>query len=282
MCACHAYDPGSNPGGRVFYIHPSLGACHVSLWKAPAFTPPGAGIPMSTTEKRANVFTEEGRILQVEYAIKNVANAGTIAGLVCTDGVLVIGIKKGSSTGGHEKIYKVCSNIYCAVSGLFSDCIRVVKQARLKAHDVLEELGVVYPVSTLARIIGEMKQRLTQIGGTRPFGVAMLYIGEEDGKYVMFSTDPSGTVGEWKGKCYGENEDAINTAMKKEFADKTLCLDEATTKMFSILASARELGEKEADIVEVLHFKGAFSTYVGTEHISAILREIQDTQGKTR
>lgn len=237
---------------------------------------------MSTTEKRANVFTEEGRILQVEYAIKNVANAGTIAGLVCTDGVLVIGIKKGSPTGGHEKIYKVCNGIYCAVSGLFSDCIRVVKQTRLKAHDVLEELGVAYPVSTLARSIGEMKQRLTQMGGTRPFGVAMLYIGEEDGKYVIFSTDPSGTVGEWKGKCYGENEDAINTAMKKEFADNMPCLDEATTKMFSILASVREFGEKEAGIVEVLHFKGASSAYINTEHIRSILAEIQKTQGKIK
>lgn len=237
---------------------------------------------MSTTEKRANVFTEEGRILQVEYAIKNVANAGTIAGLVCTDGVLVVGIKKGSSTGGHEKIYKVCSSVYCAVSGLFSDCIRVVKHARLKAHDVLEELGVAYPVSTLARSIGEMKQRLTQMGGTRPFGVAMLYIGEEDGRYVMFSTDPSGTVGEWRGKCYGEHEDAINTAMKKEFSDRTLCLDEATSKMFSILASVREFGEKEADIVEVLHYKGASACYLDTDHVRAILAEIQKTQCKAK
>lgn len=237
---------------------------------------------MSTTEKRANVFTEEGRILQVEYAIKNVANAGTIVGLVCTDGVLVIGIKKGSTTGGHEKIYKVCSGIYCAVSGLFSDCIRVVKHARLKAHNVLEELGIVYPVSTLARSIGEMKQRLTQIGGTRPFGVAMLYIGEEDGRYVMFSTDPSGTVGEWKGKCYGENEDSINTAMKKEFSNGSLCLDEATAKMFSILASVREFGEKEADVVEVLHFKRNSTGYLDTEHIRAILAEIQKKQCKAK
>lgn len=39
-----------------------------------------------------NAFNEEGRILQVEYAIKNVSNAGTTLGLVCKDGIFLLGI----------------------------------------------------------------------------------------------------------------------------------------------------------------------------------------------
>jgi 20S proteasome subunit alpha 3 len=257
MYACHAYDPGSIPGEGAFATLFATSRAHMS------------------TEYKSNVFNDEGRILQVEYALKSVSNAGTIIAVVCTDGILLVGIKKGSPSTIHEKIYKLADGVYCAVSGLFSDCVRVVKLARRKAHDFYEEFEVPCPVSTLARNIGEMKQRLTQMGGTRPFGVAMFYVGIEDGKYVVFSTDPSGTVSEWKGKCYGENEDAINSSMKKEFADKEFDLEETTRKVFHMLATVREFGEKEAETAEVLHFKDTEAKFVPTESLRDMLGSIE-------
>lgn len=268
MYACHAYDPGSIPGEGVFASFFLARTAHMS------------------TEQKSNVFNDEGRILQVEYALKSVSNAGTIVAVVCTDGVLLVGIKKGSASTEHEKIYKLADGVYCAVSGLFSDCVRVVKLARRKAHEFYEEFEVPCPVSTLARNIGEMKQRLTQMGGTRPFGVSMFYVGVEDGKYAVFSTDPSGTVSGWKAKCYGENEDAINSSMKKEFADKEFDLDEATRKIFHVLASVREFGEKEAETAEVLHFKGTEASFVPIDTLrstlGAIEVEIRDKALKTK
>lgn len=164
--------------------------------------------------------------------------------------------------------------MYCAVSGLFSDCIRVLGYARLKAHSVFEDLGVDCPTSTLARNIGEMKQRLTQFGSSRPFGASVLYVGIEDNEYRMFSTDPSGTVNRWIGKCYGESEDSINSMMKKEFSNGLCTFEETKKKIFQILSSSKEFGEKEAETVELLHFKKEGSVYSSLDEIKLALKNI--------
>lgn len=183
--------------------------------------------------------------------------------------------EKRKAVRGPRKIYRISHNVYCAVSGLFSDALRIINISRLKCQEVLEEFDVECSVETLAKRIGEVKQSLTQSGGLRPFGVSLIYGGVKNGEYMLFSTDPSGAVNRWKCICYGENEDAINSAMRTEMCDKEFNLEQATRKIFEVLASVREFGEKEASIIEVLHFKESEKSYLKTEHVSAIISEIQ-------
>ncbi|KCZ76318.1 hypothetical protein H311_02690, partial [Anncaliia algerae PRA109] len=116
---------------------------------------------MENDYKKANIFTEEGRILQVEYAIKNVSNAGTIISVICTDGVLLLGLKKGTPSLYREKIYPLSDDIYCAVSGSFADCLKLVGFARLKSQEITDEFGISCPIETISKKIGELKQSMT-------------------------------------------------------------------------------------------------------------------------
>ena len=229
---------------------------------------------MANSSVRSNVFSEEGRIPQVEYAIKNVANAGTIIGSLCSDGVLLLGIKRGIASSNKEKIYELDSNIYCAIAGIFSDSLKLINFARNKAQSVLEEYDVLCPINTIVDSVGALKHNLTQRGGMRPFGVSMLYCGFKDEKSVLYSTDPSGTCLTWKAKCFGEKEDAINNGLK-DVVNENLNLEETTRKIFGLLATVKEFGESDAEKIELLHLSRNKASFIDKEKISELIRIVQ-------
>ncbi|KAG0434764.1 putative proteasome subunit alpha type-3 [Dictyocoela muelleri] len=211
---------------------------------------------MDATPK-TNTFNSEGRILQTEYAIKNVSKGGTMVALLCTDGILLFGISS------SEKIYKIDSHIYALTCGLFSDSLQLINYARIKSQEYFEKYEQKIKTKALCRKIGQLKQRFTQIN-SRPFAVAILYAGYDD-KYVLYSTDPSGTVTSWKAKCYGENQDKIYTSLKNEFNECSL--QEATFLLFEILKKNVEIVDDNFDKYEVLWFKKDGSRFLTSNEI---------------
>lgn len=222
---------------------------------------------------RANIFTDEGRILQVEYAIKNVSNAGTTVGIICTDGILLFGLKKGTPSLYREKIYPISDEIYAAVSGSFGDSLRLISFARVRAHEIAEEYDIPCPIETLPKKVSELKQSVTQIGGKRPFGVAILYAGfsEISNSYVIYSTDPSGTIIPCKAIAFGENKEVIDNSLKNVFGDEMFSMQESTVKLIQIISNTTELTPRIADSVELLHFTTGKKRFLKKDEIIEII-----------
>ncbi|AFN83071.1 26S proteasome alpha-type subunit C9 [Encephalitozoon romaleae SJ-2008] len=229
---------------------------------------------MEDNKLKSNTFTDEGRLPQVEFAIKNVSKAGTIIGYVCVDGIVLIGINKEPTNGPMEKIYQLSDNIYCALCGLFGDAMRIKRYARVKAQEALEKFGVECPLTTLCKAIGQKKQAFTQYAGTRPFGASFLYAGVMGGEYALFSTDPSGTLNRWRGMCYGENEEAINGGLKNDMPEEEMEMKMATIEILKLLGKIRELGPKEADRMEILHFSKESKVFLPRDQILEFLEEV--------
>lgn len=228
---------------------------------------------MESSKPKANIFTDEGRLPQVEFAIKNVSKAGTIIGYVCVDGVVLVGINKEPTNGRAEKIYQLSENVYCALCGLFGDAMRLKRLAQIKGQEILERFGVECPLMTICKTIGQRKQSFTQFAGTRPFGTSFLYSGIMDGKYALLSTDPSGALNQWRGMCYGENEDAINSAMKNDFS-ADLSMEQATSEVLRTLGKTQESGPKEAERIEIFHFSRECKRFLLRDEIAKILKDV--------
>lgn len=45
-------------------------------------------------DSRTTIFSPEGRLYQVEYAMEAISNAGAVIGVVAKDGVVLVGEKK--------------------------------------------------------------------------------------------------------------------------------------------------------------------------------------------
>ncbi|KAI5184968.1 20S proteasome subunit alpha 3 [Nematocida homosporus] len=196
---------------------------------------------MDETDALTNTFSEEGRIHQVEYAIKSISSAGASLGLCFKNGVVLLGKNTETNTTliPDEKIYNINDNVYAVVGGLYADSNVLVNYARLKAQEFLEEYDQPMSPWMVAKTIARIQQDFTQKGGMRPFGVALLIAGYDTVRgYRLFSTDPSGTPVEWTAHAFGEGEKTIVAAL--DTPDLSAPMDAAIARAFKALSSASE------------------------------------------
>ncbi|KAI4291962.1 20S proteasome subunit alpha 3 [Pancytospora philotis] len=225
---------------------------------------------MSEHETKSNSFTDDGRLQQVEYAIKGVSEAGTTVGLVCTDGVVLVGINP-APTQLREKIYRLNSSTYCLVAGIFSDSMRLVKYARLASAKVKDKICADPRTSVVCELVAREKQLYTQRAGARPFGVSFLYCGHEDDEYALYSTDPSGSINRWRAWAFGTHEDVINGTLRNELPPQPLPLEQGVAALFKILTKARENPPDLAQRMEILLYQRDSARFMSTGDIEALI-----------
>lgn len=220
---------------------------------------------------KTNTYNEEGRILQIEYAIKNVSQAGTMLGYVCTDGVLLIGFKKSINIHNLEKLYKISDNIYACIAGIYADALQLIAYLRLKSEEFKFDFDMEISVHGLANELGMLKQSFTMSKGTRPFGVCVLLVGLEDDNYVLYSVLPSGSVMKWTAICYGEDEAVINSNLINNLGTEKYTVEEATREVINILKKHKEIKDDKMDLIEVLQFKKDSKKFLTSEQIKSYL-----------
>ncbi|CAL8074416.1 unnamed protein product [Calicophoron daubneyi] len=174
-------------------------------------------------DTRTTIFSPEGRLYQVEYAMEAVSHAGTCLGIVATDGIVLAAERRFISnlldeTAFSEKIYKITDDIACAVAGITADATVLINEMRLIAQRYLLSYQEPMPVEQLVCHICDLQHGYTMYGGRRPFGVSMLFIGwDERLGYQLFQTDPSGNYLSWKAACIGSNSAAACSILEQEY-----------------------------------------------------------------
>ena len=169
---------------------------------------------MEDRASKSNVFNEQGRILQTENAIRNVANAGTSMAILCTDGILMLGHNQTKDGTALEKIVKIDRHIFAIFSGIYADALQLIKLMRTEAMNHLMHFNTSIPISKLAMNISARLQYFTQTGGQRPFGCSFLLCTFEDGEFQIFSIDPSGNFNRWEKKSLGKHDEKFNSTFR--------------------------------------------------------------------
>ncbi|MEW5319139.1 MAG: hypothetical protein WDW38_010309 [Sanguina aurantia] len=179
-------------------------------------------------DSRTTIFSPEGRLYQVEYAMEAISNAGAAIGMLAKDGVVLIAEKKiiskllDTKAVGvrREKMYKLDDHISCAVAGITADANILVNSCRLAAQRYTFAYQEPIPVEQLVKAVCDTKQGYTQFGGQRPFGVSILFAGwDEQCGYQLYQSDPSGNYGGWKAVAIGASCHAAQNLLKAEYKD---------------------------------------------------------------
>lgn len=199
-------------------------------------------------DTRTTIFSPEGRLYQVEYAMEAISNAGASIGILATDGVVLVAEKKITSklldTNAvgvrREKMYKLDDHIACAVAGITADANILVNTCRLAAQRYYFAYQEPIPTEQLVRAVCDTKQGYTQFGGQRPFGVSILYAGwDEHYGFQLYQSDPSGNYGGWKAVAIGAGHAAAQNLLKSDYKED-ITLSEAIPMIIRILSKSMD------------------------------------------
>ncbi|ELY43919.1 archaeal proteasome endopeptidase complex subunit alpha, partial [Natronorubrum bangense] len=129
-------------------------------------------------DRGITIFSPDGRLYQVEYAREAVKRGTASIGVRTADGVVLAVDKRVPSElledSSVEKIHKADNHIGIASAGHVADARQLIDFARRQTQVNQLRYGEPIGVETLTKEVTDHIQQYTQVGGARPFGVALI------------------------------------------------------------------------------------------------------------
>ena len=190
-------------------------------------------------DRGITIFSPDGRLYQVEYAREAVKRGTASIGVRTAGGVVLAADKQSRSPlmepESVEKLHKVDDHVGIASAGHVADARQLIDFARRQAQVNRLRYGEAMGIETLTKTVTDHIQQYTQVGGARPFGVALIIGGIEDGEPRLFETDPSGTPYEWKALSIGANRTDVRDYLEERY-DEEISIDEGIELALGALA----------------------------------------------
>jgi len=200
------------------------------------FAAPGA------YDRAITVFSPDGRLFQVEYAMELVNRGATILGIKCPEGI-VLGAEETIETLEESesswKIFKIDEHVGSAIVGLSSDARVLIDQARVYAQSNKLTYDEPIDVEVVTKRICDIQQLYTQHAGVRPFGVSLIFGGVDKTGNRLFITHPSGTYKGHKATAVGAGRETVMNILKEEYRED-MTLEDAAKLGVKCLVKALE------------------------------------------
>ena len=118
-----------------------------------------------------------------------------------------------------EKLHKADDHVGIASAGHVADARQLVDFARRQAQVNRLQYEEPIGVEALTKEITDTIQQYTQVGGARPFGVALIVGGIEDGEPRLYETDPSGTPYKWQALAIEADRDDMQEYLEAHYEE---------------------------------------------------------------
>jgi len=182
-------------------------------------------------DRAITVFSPDGRLYQVEYAIETVRRGTIAVGVKCKDGIIIAVEEKPRKlqiSNTAQKIFQIDDHVGVAAAGYIPDARSQVDNARFFSQSNKMIYDEPVEVETIAKHLADQCQQYTQYAGVRPYGVALILGGVVNGTSQLYLTDPSGTYISYDAIAIGSGSDQVTDFLEKTYKSD-LSLDEAAT-----------------------------------------------------
>ena len=194
-------------------------------------------------DRGITIFSPDGRLYQVEYAREAVKRGTASVGVRTADGVVLVADRTARSPlmeeESIEKLHVGDDHVGVASAGHVADARKLVDIARRFAQRNRLRYDEAVGVESLTKEVTDAIQEYTQTGGARPFGVALLFAGIEDGEPRLFETDPSGTPSEWQATAIGNGREQIMSHLEEQYGED-LTLGDGVALALEALALSKD------------------------------------------
>ena len=184
------------------------------------------------------MYSPDGRIYQVEYAIETVKRGTLAVGARSPEGVVMVVEEKPLSlqtSKTTQKIFQVDRHIGIAAAGYIPDARVQVDNARYFSQGTRMTYDEPVEVETVARHLADQCHQFTQYSGVRPYGVSLIVAGVDGKGQRLFVTDPSGTFVPYSAVAIGAGSDEANTFLEREY-DAAMGLEDASVLAVAAVA----------------------------------------------
>lgn len=232
-------------------------------------------------DRAITVFSPDGHLFQVEYAMEAVKRGSCVVGVRGADCV-VLGVERKAVAQLQDsrtirKIARLDDNITMAFAGFTADARVLIEKARIEALSYQLTCEDSPSIEYMARFIAKTQQSYTQRGGVRPFGVSNMLAGfSADGSPQLYLTDPGGTYSAWKANCIGgRNEKAV-----REFLEKNWLPEQSEGESVRLAVKAlMEVVDSGSKNIEVAIMRRGETVHMVTEEaLEEVIADIEKEQ----
>jgi proteasome alpha subunit len=189
------------------------------------------------------IFSPEGRIYQVEYALELVKRGSPIVGIRSPEGIVLAAVEpqlsKLAAPTNSKKIFRIDEHVGVAIAGLSPDARVLIRRARIIAQSNRMTYSELIDIEDLTSRVGDLLQTYTQNAGVRPFGVSLIFGGVDNHRISLLGIDPSGSYRGYKAISVGRNSNVAKDVLQKQYREG-LTFDEAVALSVESLRAAAQ------------------------------------------
>jgi len=228
-------------------------------------------------DRAITVFSPEGRLFQVEYALEAVNRGRTIVGMRCVEGVVLAAEEELESRlqdpDFEWKLYQIDEHIGTAIVGLGSDARVLIDQARIYAQSNRLLYDEPIDIEVIAKRVCDIKQLYTQHAGVRPFGVSLIIGGVDKTGPKVFITYPGGAYRSYKAVAMGKGREVAESILLKEYREDMTLEEAILLAVKCLLKSAEARGEGTRIRVAVVPVKTRKFRMLSQEEVEAYIEK---------
>ncbi len=188
--------------------------------------------PSAGYDRAITIFSPDGRLYQVEYALETVRRGSLAVGIRTNEGVVMAVEERGRKLqSGYSvvKMFQIDDHIGAVGAGYIPDARIQVDNARVMAQSNRLVYDEPVDIETIAKRIADLNQQYTQYAGVRPFGVSLIISGVDENRGpVVYLTDPTGAYLGFDAIAIGAGSDQVNEYLEKNF-DSKMSLEDGVT-----------------------------------------------------